>query len=107
MAESPPDIQLPGDDDPRKPWEAPGLMANRVLRDQCKHGRYEPHRIVVPAAADGWVKTEPCSGGQEVTIDHEAAEQEAGRWNRRAVDVRIPMVAVQAILVAALGVSDA
>jgi len=86
-------------------------MADRVLRDQCEHGRYERHQLpswegIAPPPRKKLV-AEWCLGGREVTIDHEAAEQEAGRWNRRAVDVRIPMVAVQAILVAALGVSDA
>ncbi len=40
-------------------------MADRVLRDQCEHGRYDAHR---------WQFNPPCPGGREVTIDYEAAE---------------------------------
>ncbi len=36
-------------------------MAERVLRDQCKHGRYEAHHFVP--------LDPPCPGGQEMTIE--------------------------------------
>ncbi len=74
-------------------------MADRVLRDQCEHGRYDEHRVSV-----GW-DVEPCPGGREVTIDYEAAAEalevwakadqladKAGRWAAtvEAVDAALP-----------------
>ena len=44
------------------------MMAERVLREQCKHGRYEAHHFVP--------LDPPCLGGREVTIDYEAAARE-------------------------------
>ena len=46
-------------------------MAERVLRDQCDHGRYEAHTLSAP----GWPEPEECLGGREVTIDYEAAAE--------------------------------
>ncbi len=45
-------------------------MADRVLRDQCEHGRYEEHQVLVIDDAGGhYYEYEPCPGGREVTID--------------------------------------
>ena len=47
-------------------------MADRVLRDQCKHDRYEAHYLTTPEdAADGPTDTfdgNPCPGGQKVVV---------------------------------------
>ncbi len=45
-------------------------MANRVLRDQCEHGRYEEHgeHLGEREKAEG---VRPCPGGREVTITEE------------------------------------
>ncbi len=42
-------------------------MADRVLRDQCEHGRYEEHEehLGEREKAEG---VRPCLGGREVTI---------------------------------------
>ena len=45
-------------------------MADRVLREPCEHGRYEPHGVEA-IFADGTTIV-LCLGGREVTIDHEA-----------------------------------
>ncbi len=43
-------------------------MADRVLRDQCEHGRYEAHSWGYKPETDG---TYGCPGGQEVTLTEE------------------------------------
>ena len=52
-------------------------MANRVLRDQCEHGLYDQHMYRTDSAVvrGDWEQTEHCSGGREVTIDHEWIEE--------------------------------
>ena len=42
-------------------------MAERVLRDQCDHGRYEKHEIKT-GRLYGTDITEPCPGGREVSM---------------------------------------
>ena len=44
-------------------------MANRVLRDQCEHGRYEEHSVMWTENKTTSSFTSPCPGGREVTID--------------------------------------
>ena len=65
-------------------------MAERVLRDQCKHGRYDEHRV------NNSAKWEWCDGGREVTIDYEAAYQ----W---ASENFVPQKFIDQCLDAALG----
>ncbi len=42
-------------------------MADRVLRDQCKHGHYEEHALP-RLAPNSEPLYEPCLGGQAVTV---------------------------------------
>ncbi len=50
-------------------------MADRVLRDQCEHGRYDWHDIKPtwshPHKPNPY-ENNHCPGGREVTIDYEA-----------------------------------
>ncbi len=52
-------------------------MANRVLRDQCEHGRYDAHWEWI-FDIDGRGHKKSCPGGREVTIDYEAAAHALG-----------------------------
>ncbi len=57
-------------------------MADRVLREQCEHGRYESH---YPTLDDPeWASNDErglCPGGREVTIDIEkVAAVEHDQW---------------------------
>ena len=51
-------------------------MADRVLREQCEHGRYDWHDIKPtwshPHKPNPY-ENNRCPGGREVTIDYEAA----------------------------------
>ena len=70
-------------------------MAERVLRDQCEHGRYDDHSTRID------YKWERCPGGREVTIDDESARA----W---AEDLGHPMTKafLADLFDAALGVAD-
>ena len=67
-----------------------GLMADRVLRDQCEHGRYESHgeftsQIVRNDKDELTTESETtwCPGGREVSIDaicDEIWELGQGSW---------------------------
>ena len=69
-------------------------MADRVLRDQCVHGRCDEHwwPDIFPVQV-GHTYTggaELCPGGREVTINYQAAVELARtfrnlEWNHRAV----------------------
>ena len=44
-------------------------MADRVLRDECDHGRYEEHWWEHGENLDGSIARYHCPGGREVPID--------------------------------------
>ena len=48
-------------------------MADHVLREECEHGLYDAHWEWIPDPDGGY--KESCPGGQEVTIDYEAAKE--------------------------------
>ena len=58
-------------------------MADRVLRDQCIHGRYEGHAVKATSAYG--TTTVSCDGGREVTIDYSRVNARA--WGLSKEDV--------------------
>ena len=70
-------------------------MADRVLRDQCEHGRYDDHSTRIA------YKWERCPGGREVTIDYEAAANELWKSFKEQADT---LEAAKSIVDAALEV---
>ncbi len=66
-------------------------MADRVLRDQCEHGRYEEHSVMWTDNRTTASYTSPCPGGPEVT-EAEIIADYLGRTNATGGNVDAPAV---------------
>ena len=93
-------------------------MADRVLRDECDHGRYDEHTYLAEGGhPESSIAYKDCPGGREVTIDRKAAADQLGLIDWIAMQTKHPssvemppyewlLAEATAIVDAALGVTD-